>query len=351
MTCPEIEPDLKCKFLVMGDMQYEPTPLTGDGLNARRDPRQWMIRDSINHAVAQHPDIFFAATTGDYADPRVNEPNSQLAYDELRPFLQSAGVPWYSPVGNHDVRDGLTSGAGDNAPFYTNTNVFETNLTTVAGKTFVETAYGHGVETCPVTGMIFDIFVLNSLEEAPAGVNGQFKMSQVQEAWLQNELNALTAANRRVVVFTHAAFITNATRGGNDFEQIHNGGEVASSATLSGQAKTVTDMLSTWQANSAGGLVIGVFAGHTHIEGHSLTSGVSDTPQERINHFTLDEFDEVVATARASGDYDGTNPLVTSNLNFLSSAAVCWNETKKRLEIIGYGQQESYIVDMSDRIN
>ena len=149
--------------------------------------------------------------------------------------------------------------------------------------------------------------------------------------WLAAELDMITNPNARIIVLTHAPLKTATLRPpGNLADNLHD----------QAQAALIIDLLIDWQAASDGGLVLGVIGGHAHVDDFSE----STTSNGTINHFTLDELDEVPA------GYPGSASVVSADTRWMSYAHFSFNETNKQLTVTGVGEQASIVVDMADRV-
>ena len=264
--------------------------------------------------------VDFAVTIGDFGEERVNE-NGQ-DYTETNAIANEFDGDWYSCVGNHDVNVGNSYDPAEVAEFYDQTP-FEVN-------TQVRTL-GYGRLSRP--GNV-EIIILNSQENFFGGgspATGAHAIGQEQLDWLSAELDVITNPNARVVVLIHAPLKSETLRPpGNPADNLHD----------QTQAALITDLLIDWQAASDGGLVLGVIAGHTHVDDFSETTTANGT----INHFTIDEFDEVPA------GYPGSASVVSTDTRWMSYAHFSFNEANKILTVSGVGEQSSIVVDMADRV-
>lgn len=306
-------------FLAFGDIQYT------NG-TSRGTPRQFMTRDGILLGMANHPGLQFAVNLGDYGDTDVNTLPNQ--YGELELILKNFSGDWYNPLGNHDVRQPSKNTPQDISAFYTNTNVFK-NFDSLHTR-------GYAHEKRSDTGL--HVIVLNNMENANQGASGgnaasgHFYFTTTQVDWLQSVLDGITESHARIIVLVHAPLKSDT----------FNSGALADWGHEQTQADLVIDMLIDWQHASNQGLVLGVFNGHTHVNGTYL----SETANGKLNHFSFDELDLV----QNSGAYTGDATTVSQDPTFMAFGHVLLDERGKFLKITGYGQQASYLIDMSDRI-
>jgi len=306
-------PKTTIDWLAIGDPQYSAG-------SARGAPRQYMIRDSIRHARRTFKSIDFAVIPGDYAEQRVNQ-NGQ-DYTELNGILREYPGEWFTCIGNHDVNVPSKDHPDEIPAFFDQADVFETNP-------MIETV-GYG----RITRGDVDIIILNSCENingGPSPVTGAFAFLQTQLDWLSSELTLINSRSAKVIVLLHAPMKTDALRENSPpADNLHD----------QGQVDEIINLLIDWQAASDGGLVLAVISGHTHIGGSYETTTGNGT----INHFTLDELDNV------PGGYAGSATTSSSDTRHMSYAHFSFDDSTKVLTVTGVGEQDSYVVDMSNRV-
>ena len=269
--------------------------------------------------MASRP-IDFALATGDYAENRVNE-NGQ-DYTELNNIARQYPGNWYTAVGNHDVNGPSTDHADEVPEFFNQADVFTTNEE-------IRTL-GYGLISLPNN---VELIILNNQENLARGPNpasGLFAITEQQMTRLSDYLESISS-NSKVIVLIHAPLKTDAIRANSPvLENIHD----------QTQADEIINLLIDWQAANDGGLVLGVIAGHTHIDG----TFESTTPNGTINSFTLDEFDDV-----PSG-YPGSADVISTDPRWMSYAHFSFDTVTNVLTVTGVGEQASHVVDMSDRV-
>lgn len=311
-----LPPDIK--FIAFGDIQYT------DG-SPRGTPRQYMFRDSLLYAIGEHTDTQFLVSVGDYGEDKVVNGDS-AQYNELNAIINQYPNDKYNSFGNHDS-DFPSKNHNDDIVDFLSYTPFKSigSMPTV----------GYGYEKRSDTGLY--VILMDAMENAyqdAAGGNsasGHFYYLQTQVDWLQSTLNSITEENARILVVTHAPWKTDTFRTG-QVEREYQHEQTQADACIS--------MLIDWQTNSNKGLVLGVLSGHTHIDG-TFTSG---TAPNQINHFTLDEYDEVPT------GYAGDENTITTDTQYMATSIFHWDERLKSLIVTGYGQQNDYLIDMSDRI-
>lgn len=306
-------------FIAFGDIQFT------EG-TTRGTPRQYMVRDSLLYAMGLHPNTDFLISVGDYGDTTVVNGDA-TQYDELNAIMNNYSNDKYNSFGNHDSQFPSKLHNPDIVDFLS-----YTPFKSLQGMPTV----GYGYEKRTDSGVY--VILMDAIEDAYQGAaagnsaSGHFHYLQSQVDWLQSLLDSITEENARLIIVTHAPWKTDTFRTG----QIPR--EYQHEQT---QADVCIQMLLDWQQNSNKGLVLAILSGHTHIDG-TFRSGTGDNV---IDHYTLDEFDEITP------GYAGDANTITTDTAHMAVSVFSWNEAQKVLTITGYGANPSFLVDMSQRVS
>ena len=228
--------------------------------------------------------------------------SKSLALQLFNKTLQFLGCQKYLALGNHDgVNDNL-QGVNELYSYVDDSFYGDTDT------------YNHPVDKLGyyhVNVRGIDLFVLNTNQDSLAD-DGDWKLDDVQEAWLQSELNALAGADKRVLICSHVSFAETAA---SKYQRV---------STV--QQLRIQAMLEVWEA--AHGIVLGVFNGHQHANYNYTINGI-----------------EYIAFEAQMRDVDYIGSITKMAFSHIS-----WNETTKIFKIEGYGMQSNYEFDYSDKV-
>lgn len=326
-----VPPDIE--FIAMGD----PQPSLGRD-SSRPPPLEWVIRDSIVHAVNNYPNATHLEMLGDLTNmPLITEP-----YTGDAPFMNQIFDNWtrdkYYVLGNHDVNDG---------PPISKATAFGYLMPSFQDRGGTLKMLGYGYE---YRGNDLYVITMNSNQNSFYGFSlspnydggvGGFGADQIN--WLRNTLNSITAPNARLVFITHYPLMTNnlplapsppAPVNTPDKGFLHERTEMLQ----------VIHLLTKWQALSDHGLITCILTGHTHRNGYWNFNGYWGN----VDSYT---FNDSMPDSGTYAGYTGSSTVVSSQTQFMQYGRVKFTKAINIFQIDGVGMQSSYgPFDLSSRI-
>jgi len=308
-------PGTNFKFIAIGDPQYESRELFGRGT-----PLQWAIRDSVVHAANNNPDAEFLLQLGDYMNASVVSSPDQ--YPMMNEIFDNFTGPQYCVLGNHDVGNGVGTGQVIN-DFMT-----KTNFENIGG---IQYTKGWGYEKLS-NGL--HLIVLNATDYSSKGFaagtsgTGQGNYSREQVQFLQDTLDSITESDAVVLFTTHYPLeSSNPPSVGYTTEKT--------------VALEIQYMLSKWQNHSDHGVILPILNGHEHIDDGFEYSGLHGRLSSIVFNDSL--------PPKWTG-YVGTSTTIGTDESFMQYGVCNYNGTSKIFTVDGIGLQNSYSIDLSNRI-